>query len=100
MSNNEFDRIINQMSKSTTEIPKPKKNSKIASLLGILTAACLISFIGGALFMLINMILVSEFPNLAGIQPGIGFLGASRLFFLLFTLMCVLQSLNNVQKKS
>lgn len=100
MSNNEFDRIINQMSKGATEMPKPRKNSKIGSIFGVLSAACVISFIGGTLFMLINMILINEFPNLVGIQPGIGFFAASRLFFLIFILICILQALNNVQKKS
>jgi hypothetical protein len=92
----EFDKIIGRMSQTS----ESNKRSGLGSIIGFAAAACCISFFGGLLLMWMNMILVNEFPNFSEIQPGIGFLAASRFFFLIFIMRCVFEALRNTQKNS
>ena len=92
----EFDNIIGRMSQTSNL----KKRSPLGSIIGFAFAACCISFFGGLLLMWMNMILVNEFPNLSAIRPGIGYLAASRFFFLVFIMKCIFDTLRNVGKNS
>ena len=92
----EFDNIIGRLSQTST----PQKRSGLGSLIGFAGAATAISFFGGLLLMWMNMILVNEFPDFSAIRPGIGYLAASRLFFLIFIMKAVFDALRNVQKNS
>jgi len=92
----DFDNIIGRMSQTS----ESQKRSGLGPLIGFIAAACSISFLGGLLLMWMNIILVNEFPNLSAIQPGIGYLAASRLFFLIFIMKAIFDALRNVQKNS
>lgn len=95
-TNNEFDEIINQL---TEGIPM-KQESKLSSLFGVVMGASIISGIGGVALMLINMILISAFPDLTVFTPGLGFLDGYKLFFLILLLKMIFTALSNVQKNS
>jgi hypothetical protein len=92
----DFDNIIGRMSQTS----ESQKHFGLGPLLGFVIAACAISFFGGLLLMWMNMLLVDEFPNLSTIRPGIGYLAASRLFFLIFIIKAIFDALRNVQKNS
>ena len=96
--NNEFDKIIQKMTQGNDG--SHKKNSSIPKFLTLLGSIAVISFFGGTILMLLNMIINNAYPNLHAIKPGIGFMNASRLFFLSVIFFTIFQALKATQKQS
>tara|TARA_B100001146_G_C15805710_1_gene274603 strand:+ start:189 stop:488 length:300 start_codon:yes stop_codon:yes gene_type:complete len=96
--NNEFDKIIQKMAQNDKS--NHNNNSSISKFLITLGGIAVISFFGGTVFMLINMTINNAYPNLHAIKPGIGFMNAARLFFLLTIFFTIFQALKATQKKS
>lgn len=78
MSNNnpDWDRIVKKLEKSK---PRP-----IDSLGAVLLGAVLFISLGGLVVMLTNMVIVSAWPNLTALNPGIGYRNACALFSLVW----------------
>lgn len=96
--NGEFDKMIQKMVQNNNS--DREKNSSIPRFLIALGGVAVISFFGGTVFMLINMTINNAYPNLHAIQPGIGFMNAARLFFLLIIFFTIFQAIKATQKKS
>jgi hypothetical protein len=94
--NNEFDKIIHKMTQGNEG--SHKKNSSIPRFLTLLGGLAVISFFGGTILMLFNMTINNAYPNLHAIKPGIGFMNASRLFFLLVIFFAIVQALRATRK--
>jgi len=94
--NNEFDKIIQKMTQDNEDTHK--RNSSISKFLTILSGVTVISFFGGTILMLLNMTINNAYPNLHAIKPGIGFMNASRLFFLLVIFFAIVQALRATRK--
>ena len=94
---NEFNRLISRMTESE---PPVKQQTPLTSIFGVIMAASIISGIGGLMLMLINMILISAFPDLTLINPGLGFFDGYKLFLMILILKMIFIALNNVQNKS
>jgi len=96
--NGEFDEIIQKMVQNDKS--NRKKNSNIPRFLTMLGGIAVISFFGGTVFMLIDMTVNNAYPNLHATKPGIGFMNAARLFFLLTIFFTIFQAIKAAQKKS
>ena len=96
--NNDFDQIIQRMSQS--DFPETTKPFMLRAMMGLMGAIFLISFFGGAVIMLINMIINDAYPNLGDFEPGIGYWNAVRLFFFSWVLFAMVKGLIGMQKKS
>ena len=96
-SDNEFERMIQRMTQTTNDEPK---RSRTPQLFGGIFAASFISFLGGTIIMLLNMIVNSAYPNLGDFEPGIGYWNATRLFFLSWILFAIFNGLKKVQENS
>ena len=76
------------------------KQSKTPQFFSGVVAAGVISFFGGTIVMLLNMIVNSAYPNLGDFEPGIGYWNATRLFFLSWILFAIFNGLRKVQENS
>ena len=97
-NDNEFDRIIQKMSQDQESYRK--KNSNISKFLVALGGVAVISFFGGTILMLIDTTINNAYPNLHATKPGISFMDAARLFFLLVILFTIFRAIKTTQRKS
>jgi hypothetical protein len=92
----EFDKMIQGF---TEQGKTMQERSKFQTLVSVCITMGAFSALGGLIFMYVNNILVSAFPNANFLAPGIGFFSAYRLFFVILSLKLVFMALNNIQRQ-